>query len=588
MEIESIDDEPIESEEQCENNEVYSDEAEAEAEAEVEPEPEPEDASISTTRSEEYNSHLVKYVFCLLGIGFLLPWNAFVSAAAYFETRLCTETDSSQATDDQQPLQSSSNFMLWFGLLYNFSGVTTLGLMLTSQRINERKVQRHGYSHIDALDITGASATEIGRNHQWRMIVISLAFFLLVMILTTSMVLMPSIDPALFRSITLLSAATCGTAGAFASAGIISFANIFPPKIGIQPFISGNAVGGVVISILNLSLSAMESNGADAFWEEHCNVDANHLDGRMLHGENLAELESSSSCLQYRIDWGAFSYFFAGCAFLASCIGLFVYLDRHPVTEYYRTIGRQATPTVELTISSGETPQNEMTELQSSDMNQNDLTEPLLEASSEGTCLNPSLYSRHESVESESNIALVWKHIRAPSTCVFMTFFVTLTIFPSWTTKLESVKECQEESSRLRNDLFDPAFIVLFNVCDLMGRTASGSVNLAALSPTSFAKRMYAASYARLIFLPLFLFCKASGSRLVPQFGSDWFPLIFLAVFSFTNGFLSTLSFIQAAISTPAGEELQQIASTVLNFSVGLGLLSGSLFSFLYNYVGTL
>jgi hypothetical protein len=38
---------------------------------------------------------------------------------------------------------------------------------------------------------------------------------------------------------------------------------------------------------------------------------------------------------------------------------------------------------------------------------------------------------------------------------------------------------------------------------------------------------------------------------------------------------------------TPAGEEVQQVASTILNFAVGLGLMSGSLVSFLYNYVGT-
>lgn len=38
---------------------------------------------------------------------------------------------------------------------------------------------------------------------------------------------------------------------------------------------------------------------------------------------------------------------------------------------------------------------------------------------------------------------------------------------------------------------------------------------------------------------------------------------------------------------SPVGEEVQQVASTILNFAVGLGLMSGSFVSFLYNYIGT-
>ena len=33
----------------------------------------------------------IKGVFVILGVGVLLPWNAFVSAKPYFQARLCTE-----------------------------------------------------------------------------------------------------------------------------------------------------------------------------------------------------------------------------------------------------------------------------------------------------------------------------------------------------------------------------------------------------------------------------------------------------------------------------------------------------------------
>eukprot|EP00554_Chaetoceros_debilis_P014263 CAMPEP_0194123296 /NCGR_PEP_ID=MMETSP0150-20130528/53859_1 /TAXON_ID=122233 /ORGANISM="Chaetoceros debilis, Strain MM31A-1" /LENGTH=85 /DNA_ID=CAMNT_0038816475 /DNA_START=121 /DNA_END=378 /DNA_ORIENTATION=- len=85
------------------------------------------------------------------------------------------------------------------------------------------------------------------------------------MIVTTLFVLLPTIDPSIIEFVTLMSAAIFGVPGAYNSAGLVSFANIFPPNLGIQPFVTGQAVGAVAISILNLALSTMEKNGARAF-----------------------------------------------------------------------------------------------------------------------------------------------------------------------------------------------------------------------------------------------------------------------------------------------------------------------------------
>jgi hypothetical protein len=148
---------------------------------------------------------LVKVVFLLLGVGFLLPWNAFISASAYFVNRTCVEAISTDASVNDSS-DNENNFMLWFGLSYNFSGVITLGLMLLVQRLKDTKAT----STNTPTETNDTDEEQSGGNTQWRMIVISLSFCLLIMILTTSMVLIPSTDPTLFQFLSLSSASVCG------------------------------------------------------------------------------------------------------------------------------------------------------------------------------------------------------------------------------------------------------------------------------------------------------------------------------------------------------------------------------------------
>ena len=204
---------------------------------------------------------IVRCGFTVLGIGFLLPWNAFISASAYFENRIHT-CGTGNGT--------GNNFMLWFGLVYNLSGVTSLAFMLLSQKRRE-KTQRLQIISSSSSSLAQPTPLENDRQSQsqsqsqsqrqrqrqshpqCKTVMKALSCFFLTMLLTTTLVLLPSpslISPNLFQTISLLSAAICGTAGAFISTGIVAFASDFPPQLGIQPFISGQAVGGVVISFL--------------------------------------------------------------------------------------------------------------------------------------------------------------------------------------------------------------------------------------------------------------------------------------------------------------------------------------------------
>mmetsp|Transcript_19924 Transcript_19924/g.25138 ORF Transcript_19924/g.25138 Transcript_19924/m.25138 type:complete len:194 (-) Transcript_19924:967-1548(-) len=189
--------------------------------------------------------------------------------------------------------------------------------------------------------------------------------------------------------------------------------------------------------------------------------------------------------------------------------------------------------------------------------------------------------------------------------------------------------------------------IVLFNVFDLFGRMSSGFVMTHALQSKKsrnidhnnsdsddndrqaqdqqqssslqvISKKITFLSIIRIIFLPAFLLCKTDNPSHSDELfynesqsssGSDTYTISLMILFAFSNGLVSTLSFIHAATLIPTSNSLsnsddgttsevdnkknghdddtiQKVASTLLNFAVGIGLLFGSLFSFVYNYIG--
>ncbi|GFH44706.1 hypothetical protein CTEN210_01180 [Chaetoceros tenuissimus] len=511
---------------------------------------------------------LVKLVFLILGIGFLLPWNAVVSAAAYFESRTCISSLQNSAVaqendDDGSSTSStktSSNFMLWFGLIYSFTGVITLGLRILYQQ-----------QHTKSNTISNTAETEAkSRRVQKQIIIASLSLFLFVMLLTTALVLVPKLDPNFFQQVSLLSSAIFGIAGSFIGAGITSFANMFPPDIGITPFISGQAIGGIVISLLNFILFGVEQKGADSFWNEKCRNSS-----FLKFDASIYLKDDAGGCEAYNIDFGAFAYFSAGSFFLVVCLVLYTHLEKSDIAEYYRL---ESTRSDNIVVDGNDVTQDEeVSHAQQQDAETDSLREPLLESTLEITTSN---------VE-DSKASVVWKLIASPTISIFLTFMVTLTIFPSWATKMMSVNECKHRGNRLENDLFIPGLIVIFNVFDFLGRTASGYIRIETMNANKVLKIL---AWMRFIFFPLCLLCQANGNRIVSTitlFLNDQWPILFMVLLAFTNGFVSTLSFIYAAIVMPKDDESQQIGSTILNFSLGLGCLFGSLTSFIYNYVGT-
>ena len=272
--------------------------------------PSEENNEENNSSEKVHGTKLVTTSFTILGIGMLLPWNVFVSAEAYFQNRIQSSCETAVKRELDQDSSSGNhrsggNFLLWFGLLYNLSGVFTLACMLWWEKSNEKRAA----TNLDANRIGGTPSTtssassgddpvgslisdslpleqgqeedpeegdeleqelqeeiERARSYQWRMIVIPISTYLSALLLTTLLVLVQDLDTVLFEQITYATVLLFGCAGSFASAGIVSFATTFPVNMAIQPYVAGQALGGAVISICNFILNSMDTNSLDSFW----------------------------------------------------------------------------------------------------------------------------------------------------------------------------------------------------------------------------------------------------------------------------------------------------------------------------------
>ena len=167
-----------------------------------------------------------------------------------------------------------------------------------------------------------------------------------------------------------------------------------------------------------------------------------------------------------------------------------------------------------------------------------------------------------------------------------MTSFVTLSIFPAFTSTMQSVSMC-EGSYRLENDLFEPLGFILFNCPDLLARIVA-PIFIDIQSIQRQPRLLFLSSAARLLFFPLFLFAKSSSTNL-PYVNSDLYSISVAILFAFSNGLLMSLCFMVAPQLLPdnSTEVTRQRGSDFMNLALACGLLGGSVASFLFNRLAT-
>ena len=152
-------------------------------------------------------------------MGNLFPWNAFITASAYFAARFCGSS-------------FSDNFENYFSFSYTMS--QTIGL---------------------ALSIKFQHSLSLKSKIIYPLLVYSLSF-----LVTTILVTISSSANLLFW-VTLFQTTLCGVCGAILSGGLFGLGAMFPPAY-TGALMSGQGLAGLIVSLANV-LTLLASSPTD-------------------------------------------------------------------------------------------------------------------------------------------------------------------------------------------------------------------------------------------------------------------------------------------------------------------------------------
>ena len=348
----------------------------------------------------------------------------------------------------------------------------------------------------------------------------------------------------------------------------------------------GQSVGGVAVSLVNFVAAWWED--PDDFRNTFCSdgesvADFWHYnhDDRDLPDEQQQQQQSSTCSPYEKIDWAAFFYFFLGSLLLVACLLGYSFVDRFQQSEHrdqYETVHSiddsiNGSPRVGLelhtTKGTEEVADGLMRSAQPTYVEQDQRSvdeEPDGLFNGSGTNDEPA-----------NETAAVWKHVKKPAFSIFLTFFVTLGLFPGWTSELRSIHQCRTHF-RLANDLYVPFMFLFFNVGDLVGRLLSA--RLPTMQVRDLSTKLVVAACLRFCFFPLLFLCTGGSNPHRLQIHSDLYSEVTQFAFAVSNGFILSTAFVHAPSLVPHTEGMQERMSEILNFSVASGLLCGSLLSF--------
>ncbi|XP_078590474.1 equilibrative nucleoside transporter 1-like [Branchiostoma floridae x Branchiostoma japonicum] len=180
-------------------------------------------------------------------------------------------------------------------------------------------------------------------------------------------------------------------------------------------------------------------------------------------------------------------------------------------------------------------------------------------------------------VLSSSSYLQIFRKIWVPAVSVMYTFLVTLSIFPSVSSLIESVSK--SDGSKWTGEFFIPVTCFLFfNLSDLAGRVIAGAVQF----PKEKSVLLPILVLLRTGFMPLFMLCNAqpveTARHLPVVFNSDAIPIVFMVLMGVSNGYLGSLCMMYGP-RLVAAEDAETAGITMSAFlTLGLGL--GAAFSF--------
>jgi len=184
-------------------------------------------------------------------------------------------------------------------------------------------------------------------------------------------------------------------------------------------------------------------------------------------------------------------------------------------------------------------------------------------------------------ISNEQKIINTFMKIKIQALSLFCTFVVTLSLFPSVISGIESINK--EKNSNYYNNLFVSIAFLIFTLCDWLGKVIPGYPKFVIKS----TRIINTASFSRILFIFLFMICNVQFKdtygnpldRTLPiLIRSDLLYFIILFIFSLSNGYISSL----LLMITPdlVNDDEKELSGSIMVFVLTFGLACGSLFSF--------
>jgi MFS family permease len=232
-------------------------------------------------------------------------------------------------------------------------------------------------------------------------------------------------------------------------------------------------------------------------------------------------------------------YFAIAGVFILGCIFTQIHVMRNPLVQEY--VSKATNKDINLTPGQGE-------ELQIMD-------------STEQSFMDVSL----------PTIKNTYKKIWQYSFLVWMVFVITFGVFPA--------VSLANEDDNLSYPWFATLMITIFNFFDALGR-----YGVSMWLPKSLV--LWVMTFSRFIFWLTFILIASDSPSIPPDwlFNGTWFKFINMALFAFTNGFVSTCLMIHGASSVV--NSMKERAGAIMSTSLVFGIFSGSLIALNFTGVG--
>nr|XP_009502570.1 PREDICTED: LOW QUALITY PROTEIN: equilibrative nucleoside transporter 3 [Phalacrocorax carbo] len=311
-----------------------------------------------------------------------------------------------------------------------------------------------------------------------------------------------------FFALTIGCVIVVSSASTVFTSSIFGLSSCFPMK-NLQALISGQAMGGTISAIASVIDLAAAADVTDS----------------------------------------ALAYFLTADIFIVICIMVYLLLPRLEYSRYYMSSQNKSSSLA------GVLP----------DSSAEDEAEP-------GGTTNTSFLAKSTSIpRSAPPLRPILQKTALLGFCLFYVFFISIIIFPSLSSNIESVSK--SSGSLWSTKYFAPlTSFLLYNFADWCGRQITAWIQV----PGPKSKLLPVLVLLRTIFLPLFILSNYQPRAHIRTvlFDQDIYPVVFTALLGLSNGYLGTLVIIYGPKIVP--KELAEAAGVVMTFYLMLGLAAGS------------